>query len=126
MILFQELNSKIGVIKNKKSNGDDLMNAVEKYSGMLDGLANPLRLSIFAYLRSHGPSSLSKLQKQFPMKRNVLNHHLTILSDRYLIWKKRQGRQVVYHINDDVFAFMAAYLKEVFGKNRRVRTIAYS
>ena len=126
MILFQELNSKIGIIKNKQSNGDDLMNAVEKYSSILDGLANPLRLSIFAYLRSHGPSPLSKLQKQFPMKRNVLNHHLTILSDRYLIWKKRQGRQVVYHINDDVFTFMAAYLKEVFGKSRKVRTIPYS
>ncbi len=125
MLLFNELNAQIQTIKSRKSSGEDLMNALEKYSSILEGLANPLRLSLFAYLRSHGPTPLAELQQQFSMKKTVLNHHLRLLTDRYLIWKKREGRQIVYHINDDVFAFVANYFKKVFGKNRAVQLISY-
>ncbi len=115
MWLFQELNAAVPTIRDRSASGDDLLNAVERCATIIDGLAHPIRLALFAHLRSNGPASLSQLQDQFPMKRAVLNHHLGMMCDRYLLSKKRKGRSVLYRINDEVFEFIRQYLGTAFG-----------
>ncbi len=117
MKLFDEMNAAIPTIRSATASGEELLNAVEHYAGIITSISHPIRLALLAYIRSNGPSSLAQLHDHFPMKRSVINHHLGLMSDRYLLVKQRKGREVFYAINNEVLKFIQDYLDRAFGND---------
>lgn len=62
---------------------------------------NPVRLSILSEL-FNGPMSVTNLYVKLRMEQSVMSQHLAILRNARWVITKRDGKHVVYSINNEV------------------------
>jgi len=68
---------------------------------VFSAVADPTRRSILEYLRKEGPLSISALSKPFPMSRQAVTKHLSILEEAGLIQGAVAGREKIHRLRTD-------------------------
>lgn len=76
----------------------------------MKALSEPLRLQIVDILRE-GPQSVTQLTERLGTEMVTTSHHLKILRNAGLVDRARDGRCVVYRLDDEVFRERAAAAK---------------
>jgi DNA-binding transcriptional ArsR family regulator len=75
-------------------------------------LGDPTRRQLLTWLAAR-PATASELATRLPVTRQAVSKHLGVLSDARLIAKRRDGREVRYHIQADELAAAAAWITVV-------------
>lgn len=61
-------------------------------------IAEPSRRRVLDLLVGSGESSASELANQVPFSRQAVSKHLTVLEEVGLIARRKQGREVLFHV----------------------------
>ena len=61
-------------------------------------IADPSRRRVLDLLVSHGEVSASRLARQVPFSRQAVSKHLVVLEQAGLVSRRKQGREVLYHV----------------------------
>lgn len=72
----------------------------ERVAEVMGGLATPARVLILARLLQ-SPATVSELTTELGISQTAISNHLRILRHLDLAAGDRQGRHVVYHLQDD-------------------------
>jgi DNA-binding transcriptional ArsR family regulator len=64
-------------------------------------IADPSRRRVLDLIINNGEVSASWLGRQVPFSRQAVSKHLVVLEEAGLISRRRQGREVVYHVEAD-------------------------
>ncbi len=85
-----------------------------RLQNVFEALADPNRRKILALLKD-GHLGVSEIAESFDISGASLSHHLNKLKHADLVYAKRNGRQMIYHLHTSVFEdlgmFMADFLK---------------
>ena len=83
-------------------------------------LADQTRLRIVMLL-TNGPKNVGELCKQLNLPQPTVSHHLGLLRMSRLISNRRNGKQVIYSVNDAAFeALGGRFLKSAAGSSRKL------
>ncbi len=64
-------------------------------------IADPSRRRVLDLLVSNGEVSASWLAGRVPISRQAVSKHLVVLEQAGLITRRKQGREVLYHVDAD-------------------------
>ncbi len=83
---------------------------IEKIS---KALGDPYRLQIIEQIKKYGTACMqcSDIVDMLTLSQPAISHHIKLLVEADLIIPEKEGRNVKYTINKDVFADYAEYLK---------------
>ncbi len=73
----------------------------ERIAEVMGGLATPARVLILARLLDSPPATVSELVTELAMSQASVSNHLRILRHLNLAAGDRQGRNVLYRLQDD-------------------------
>ena len=73
---------------------------VEQAVDLLSCMAHPVRLAVLLRLHRVGPASVGALMDELQVEQSALSHHLRHLRDARLVVGDRDGRRVVYRLED--------------------------
>jgi DNA-binding transcriptional ArsR family regulator len=77
-------------------------------------LADPTRREILKALRE-GPLPAGGIAARFPMTAASVSHHLSVLKEAGLVQAEREGRSIVYSLDETVFQEFVQQLMDYFG-----------
>jgi len=87
-------------------------------------VADPSRRRVLDLLVSNGEVSASWLAGRVPFSRQAVSKHLVVLEQAGLISRRKQGREVLYHVEADRLDQAAQALAELAAQwDRRLATI---
>jgi DNA-binding transcriptional ArsR family regulator len=66
-------------------------------------IGDPVRIDILKFL-SGGAKSVGEIVAEFDLSQPAISHHLGILKNAQLVKIKKQGRSILYSINDGCIA----------------------
>lgn len=75
--------------------------SVEHAVDLLATMAHPVRLTVLSWLYRRGPASVGDLGEALGVEQSALSHHLRQLRDRRLVVAERDGKRVIYRLDDD-------------------------
>lgn len=75
--------------------------SVEHAVDLLATMAHPVRLAVLSWLHRRGPAAVSDLGESLGVEQSALSHHLRQLRDRRLVAAERDGKRVIYRLDDD-------------------------
>jgi DNA-binding transcriptional ArsR family regulator len=75
--------------------------AVERAVDLLATIAHPVRLSVLSRLHRHGPACVSDLVEVLGVEQSAMSHHLRHLREARLVHGERQGKRIVYRLQDE-------------------------
>src|SRR5437660_12337036 len=64
-------------------------------------IGDPSRRRVLDLLVSRGEASASRLAGQVPFSRQAVSKHLVVLEQTGLISRRKQGREVLFHVDAD-------------------------
>ena len=77
-------------------------------------LADPTRREILRGLKG-GPLTAGEIASRFPLTAASVSHHLAVLKEAGLVQAEREGRRIVYTLNETVFQEFMQELLGFFG-----------
>lgn len=80
---------------------------------MFHALADPTRCEILRRLVAEGPMPTGRLVEGLSMSRQGASRHLSVLESAGLVVSKRQGRQVVCHLDPKPLRGSQEWLAEI-------------
>ena len=80
------------------------MSDIENRAQAFKALSDPLRLAILDQLAS-GPRCVCDIRDELDIAGNLLSHHLKALREAGLVASERDGRWVVYALDEDGLEF---------------------
>ena len=83
-------------------------------SDVYKAIANPVRRDILKRLRA-GPQSAGDLAAAYEMSKPSLSAHFTVLKEADLIYAKRAGNHIYYHLNVSVAEDILSAIMDLFG-----------
>lgn len=83
-------------------------------SNVYKAIAHPVRRDILKRLRV-GPQSAGDLAADYDMSKPSLSAHFTVLKDADLVFTKRQGNHIHYHLNVSVAEDILSAIMDLFG-----------
>ena len=89
-----------------------MMDTSPRLVAVAQALADPLRLAVLHHLMG-GPSSVSELMTLVDARQSRLSNHLAILRARGLVRTTRQGRHVLYELQDAAVARLVESLSQI-------------
>ena len=66
---------------------------------VFQAIATPIRRDIIRQLALENNQSLSKLATAYPMSRQAVTRHITVLRDTGVVTLRKQGREQMCHLN---------------------------
>ena len=75
------------------------MSSIERRSQVFKALSDPLRLAILDQLAG-GPRCVCDIRDELDIAGNLLSHHLKVLREAGLVSSERDGRWVVYALDE--------------------------
>ncbi|NNF05947.1 MAG: winged helix-turn-helix transcriptional regulator [Candidatus Eisenbacteria bacterium] len=93
---------------------------VKRGSKILKILSDESRLRIMLYLAKDGESPVGKLVDQLGIPQPRVSHHLGILRGADLVKDRREGRQIIYDINDPLWRELGLEFFEKLKKGDRI------
>lgn len=98
--------------------GKRLLIKVRPYAALIGGIAHPHRLAIL-YLLAHDPTWVKDLVNNIGIPENLVAHHLKIMLDAGWVKKQRDGRHVIYSLNENTFHQLPKLLADTpFWRNK--------
>ncbi len=99
------------------------MSSTEK---VFEALASTTRRRILAYV-SEGPLSAGDIAARFEMSQPAVSKHLAVLEGAGLVWKKREGMNVFYGMQQETLSgTLATFLQAVCPPSRALKKEARS
>ncbi len=87
-------------------------------------IADPSRRRVLDLLVSNGEVSASWLAGRVPFSRQAVSKHLVVLEQAGLISRRKQGREVLYHVESDRLDQATKAMAELAAQwDRRLATI---
>lgn len=85
----------------------------KKIGKISKALADPHRLKIIEAIKKHGSACMqcSAVIEMIDLSQPAISHHLKLLIEADLIIPEKEGRNMKYTINKDIFRDYAHYLK---------------
>ncbi len=83
-------------------------------SNVYKAIAHPVRRDILKRLRE-GPQSAGDLAADYEMSKPSLSAHFTVLKEANLIFAKRAGNHIYYHLNVSVAEEILSAIMDLFG-----------
>lgn len=77
-------------------------------------IAHPIRRDILKRLRS-GPLSAGELAKFYDISKPSLSSHFSVLKETELVFTRRDGNHIYYHLNLTVANEVLAAVMDLFG-----------
>jgi len=72
----------------------------ERTIALLRAIAHPARLLVLLTLHRRGPMSVSDLQRHCGIEQSAMSHQLQVLRSARLVSTRREGKQVIYDLQD--------------------------
>lgn len=86
---------------------------IAKLSNMFSVLGDETRLSI-VYLLKNGESSVTQIAKGLNISQSLVSHQLKALKDMQIVKSRRDGKQVIYSLDDEhVFTVIETALEHI-------------
>lgn len=85
---------------------------MNELDAVFGALADPTRRAVFQRLLDDGPASATSLAPEFPMSRQGLAKHLSVLGEAGLVTSERDGKQVRYEAKTEPLVDAASWLAD--------------
>lgn len=82
-------------------------------SNLLKAMANPARLMVLCQI-AEGEKSVNELAEAVGLSQSGLSQHLTVLRNRNLVTRRRDGQTIFYSLSSAEAASVMATLYELF------------
>jgi ArsR family transcriptional regulator len=93
------------------------------YVRFLRALASEERIAILEELENKGKINASEVEKKFYMEQSTASHHLNILKKANILDCQKQGRNIFYHLKEEVLdSFYRQFLEELRKKQEQKLT----
>ena len=92
----------------------------ERAAELLKVLAHPIRIKIISLLSQQSELNLGQLERQVKSQRSLVSHHLTKMSHRGVLIRRRQQREVYYALADVVLVDWLLVVLRVGQEHRNV------
>ena len=79
-------------------------------------LADPMRRNLLVYLASHSPKTATQLAREYPITRQGILKHLTILEEAGLVAIHQLGREKRYTLTPEPLSELEQFVKDVGSK----------
>lgn len=74
---------------------------LELATSTLKALTHPLRMKILSYIDKNEPVHVTKIYKSLKLEQSVTSSHLKILRDASFLNTERDGKRILYSVNND-------------------------
>lgn len=92
---------KLEITKNQSNESYILPEALAtSMASTLKGLADPTRLRLLSVL-FNGEACVNELVDKLEMTQSAISHQLRVLRDLKFVSYRRDGQQIIYHIDDE-------------------------
>ena len=82
-------------------------------SPVFAALADPVRRSLIQNLAAHSPRTATQLAAEYPISRQGIRKHLTVLQDAGLVSVEQAGRDKCYSLTPAPFGELEEWLAEI-------------
>jgi DNA-binding transcriptional ArsR family regulator len=79
-------------------------------------LADPMRRNLLVHLAEHSPKTATQLADDFPITRQGILKHLTVLEDAGLVTVHQKGRDKRYSLTPEPLSDLEQWLKDLTAK----------
>lgn len=80
---------------------------------MFAALADPMRRKLLEHLAEHSPKTATQLAGEYPITRQAILKHLTILEDVGLVAARQQGREKRYTLTPEPLGDVEQWVSEI-------------
>jgi DNA-binding transcriptional ArsR family regulator len=88
----------------------------ERTDAVFSALADGTRRAVVRCLAEQGPATATELAERFPVTRQAIAKHLTLLADAGLVTVERQGREVRYQLTPEPMESAVQWMAAVGGQ----------
>lgn len=88
---------------------------MERETPVFSALADPVRRSLLMSL-AESPHTASQFARQYPMSRQGVMKHLSILYQAGLVSTRKEGRDVLYELKPEPLSDVEAFVKRLEAK----------
>lgn len=88
----------------------------ENEQSLFAALADPMRRSLLVNLAEHSPRTATQLAQEYPITRQGILKHLTILEDAGLVAVHQAGREKRYTLSPEPLAELEQWIEDIGAK----------
>jgi len=88
----------------------------ENEQSLFAALADPMRRSLLVNLAEHSPRTATQLAQEYPISRQGILKHLTILEDAGLVAVHQAGREKRYTLSPEPLAELEKWIEDIGAK----------
>jgi DNA-binding transcriptional ArsR family regulator len=88
----------------------------ENEQSLFAALADPMRRSLLVNLAEHSPRTATQLAQEYPITRQGILKHLTILEDAGLVAVHQAGREKRYTLSPEPLAELEQWIDDIGAK----------
>ncbi len=90
--------------------------AYEHEQSLFAALADPMRRSLLVHLAEHSPRTATQLAQEYPITRQGILKHLTILEDAGLVAVRQAGREKRYTLTPEPLEELEQWIEDIGAK----------
>ena len=88
----------------------------EEEQSLFAALADPMRRRLLVYLAEHSPRTATQLAQEYPITRQGILKHLTILEDAGLVAVQQAGREKRYTLTPEPLEGLEQWIEDLGAK----------
>jgi len=88
----------------------------ETQQSLFAALADPMRRSLLVHLAEHSPKTATQLAQEYPISRQGILKHLTILEDAGLVAVHQAGREKRYTLTPEPLEELEQWIEDIGAK----------
>ena len=88
----------------------------EHEQSLFAALADPMRRSLLVHLAEHSPRTATQLAQEYPITRQGILKHLTILEDAGLVAVHQAGREKRYTLTPEPLEELEQWIEDIGAK----------
>lgn len=88
----------------------------EEEQSLFAALADPMRRSLLVHLAEHSPRTATQLAQEYPITRQGILKHLTILEDAGLVAVQQAGREKRYTLTPEPLEELEQWIEDIGAK----------
>lgn len=88
----------------------------DRQQSVFDALADPMRRSLLVKLAEYSPKTATQLAQEYPITRQGILKHLTVLEAAGLVAVHQEGREKRYTLTPEPLSELEQWVKEIDAK----------
>lgn len=85
---------------------------LENAASRLRAMAHPIRIAIIEVLDENGPLCVSDIFEKLHIEQASASHHLNILKNKKVLNSERDGKKIIYNLNNEMISEIVHCLKK--------------